>query len=120
MKVAISSTGDSLEADVDPRFGRAKYFLICDTETGEFKAVDNAQNYNSSQGAGIQSAESVSSCSVKCVLTGNCGPNAFRVLSAAGISVIIGVSGSVADALEKVKSGQLKPADSANVEGHWT
>jgi len=120
MKIAITCRGRDLNAEVDPRFGRAKTFILYDTETDAFEAVDNAQNLNAPQGAGIQAAESVAARDVECVLTGHCGPKAFRALSAAGIKIVIGVEGTVKDAIAQFTAGNLEPADGADVEGHWT
>ena len=119
MKVAITAQGADLSSTVDPRFGRAKYFIIADTESGGFEAVDNAQNLNAPQGAGIQAAQNVSAKGAEVLITGHCGPNAFRTLSAAGIKVVVGAEGTVSEALEKFKAGELKESEGADVEGHW-
>ena len=119
MKVAVTSRGPKADSEVDPRFGRAKYFIIADTESGDFEAVDNAQNLNAPQGAGIQAAQNVSAKGAEVLITGHCGPNAFRTLSAAGIKVVVGAEGTVSEALEKFKAGELKESEGADVEGHW-
>ena len=119
MKVAVTSTGPDLSSDLDPRFGRAAYFLVVETDNMEFKVVENAQNLNLPQGAGIQAAQTVASQGAVALLTGNCGPKAFKVLNASGIQVITGAKGSIVDALRQYESGELKPATDANVEGHW-
>jgi len=119
MKIAISAQGTDLASPVDPRFGRAKTFIIYDTETGEFEAVDNEQNLNAAQGAGIQAAQNVAAHDVECVLTGHCGPNAFKTLDGAGIKTIVGVEGTVQGAIDRLKAGKLKPTNGADVEGHW-
>ncbi len=119
MRIAITSQGAELSGEVDPRFGRAKCFLIYDLDTDTFEAVDNEQNLNAPQGAGIQAARNVAANDVECVLTGHCGPNAFKTLGAAGIKVIVGVQGTVQEAIDKFKAGELKPAHNADVEGHW-
>ena len=118
MKVAISSTGPTLEADVDPRFGRCQYFIVADTETMEFEALDNASAM-SSGGAGISAAQMVAGKGVGAVLTGNCGPNAYQVLSPAGIKVIIGVSGKVKDVIEGYRAGRFKETSQPNVPDHF-
>ena len=118
MKVAITAQGKNLESKVDPRFGRASWFILVDTETGKYQAVSNEQNLNAGQGAGIQSAENVSRQGAGAVITGNCGPKAFRTLSAAGIKVYIGAEGTVGEIFEKFKAGKLQEAAGANVEGH--
>ena len=114
MNIAITATEPSLDAKVDPRFGRCPYFLIVDTDTLEFEAVENA-NVMLGGGAGIQSAQLMAGKGVQFVLTGNCGPNAYQTLSAAGIGVIIGCSGTVADVVEQFKAGQLNAADQPSV-----
>ncbi len=119
MLIAISASGPTLESPVDPRFGRAKYFIAFDTDTGAFQAHDNAQQRDAAQGAGIQSAENVSRLGASVVITGHCGPKAFRTLSAAGVRVVTGAEGAVRDAIAAFQSGALKVADAADVEGHW-
>jgi len=106
-----------LDAPVDPRFGRCPYFLIVDTDTLDFEAVENP-NLALGGGAGIQSAQLMAAKDVKFVLTGNCGPNAHETLSAAGIGVIPGCSGAVRDAVEQFKAGQLNTASEPNVASH--
>lgn len=119
MKIAITAQGKNMESKADPRFGRTSWFVLVDTETGEYHAVSNEQNLNAGQGAGIQSAENVSRQGVEAVITGNCGPKAFRTLSAAGIKVYLGSEGTVAEVLERFKAGKLSESTGANVEGHW-
>jgi len=118
MKVAISSTGPTLEADVDPRFGRCQYFIVADTETMEFEALDNASAM-SSGGAGISAAQMIAGKGVGAVLTGNCGPNAYQVLSSAGIKVITGVSGKAKDVIEGYRAGKFQASSQPNVPDHF-
>ena len=119
MRIAVSSTGRTLESQVDPRFGRAAFFVLVDTDTGAVSAHDNAQNLNAAQGAGIQAAETVSRLGAEVVITGHCGPKAFRTLRAAGIQVVVGPDSTVAEAVEQFTSGELVPSDAADVESHW-
>lgn len=119
MKVAISARGNSLSSKVDQRFGRCKYFIVHDTETGATDVHDNQINLNAVQGAGIQSAANVAGLGVEAVLTGHVGPNSFRALSAAGIKIYTGLQGTAAQAVEELASGRITPVDSADVEGHW-
>jgi len=118
MKIAITSTGVTLDAEVDPRFGRCQYFVIVDPETMEMESIENT-NAMASGGAGISTGQVIVSKGVEAVLTGNCGPNAFQVLSAAGIQVITGVSGKIKDAIEKYKSGAFEASGQANVADHF-
>ena len=118
MKIAITSAGSDLNSNVDPRFGRTPYFLIVDTDTMQFEAIENP-NVNAMGGAGIQSAQLVANKGVEVVLTGSCGPNAFQTLQAAGTKVITGVVGTVSEAIERYKSGQLNPITGPNVGSHY-
>lgn len=119
MKVAVTAQGPDVTSAVDPRFGRAKYFVVVDTETGEATAHDNAQILNAVQGAGIQAARNVVDLGVSAVITGNVGPKAFAALGAAGVTVHIGAEGSVQEAVTRFASGQMKNTDRPNVDGHW-
>jgi predicted Fe-Mo cluster-binding NifX family protein len=119
MKLVVTAQGADLHAPVDPRFGRAEYFLLVDTETSDFTSLNNAVNLNAAQGAGIQAARQVVELGAQGVLTGHVGPKAFAVLAAAGVAVYTGAAGTVAQALEQFQRGQLRPAQAADVEGHW-
>ncbi len=120
MKVAVTTKGNTLDAPIDPRFGRAQKFIIVDTENeNDFEVIDNTQNLEASGGAGIQAAQNVASKSIEALITGHCGPNAFKTLSAVNIKVFEGATGTVKEMLEKLKKGELKAAGSADVEGHW-
>lgn len=119
MKVAVSSKGKDLDADVDPRFGRASYILIVDPDTLEFEVIDNAGNKNAFKGAGIQAAAAVCDKGANVLLTGFCGPNAFKALDAAGVKVVNDVSGTVRKALEQYGSGRYEFSSAPNTEGHW-
>jgi len=106
MKVAVSAAGSSLDSEVDPRFGRCQYLLIVDSESLAFEALENPA-LSSPGGAGIQAAEAVVDRGAGAVITGNCGPNAYQVLSAAGIPVFVGASGSVRQAIDAYRRGDL-------------
>ncbi len=118
MKIAVTAQGSSLEAPVDPRFGRADTLIIYDTETQQHQVLDNRAQVNAAQGAGTQTAARVQQEGVDCVLTGHCGPNAFRTLTAAGIEVVLGAEGTVAQAIARYRSGELRPAASPDRAGH--
>ena len=119
MKIVVTATSKDMSSKMDPRFGRAKYFIVVDTDTDETVAHDNSQNLNAAQGAGIQAAETVVRLGAEAVVTGNVGPKAFRALNAAGIKMFLAGEGTVADAIRKYKAGELKEASTANVAGHW-
>jgi len=119
MRIVITAKGEGLEAAVDPRFGRAGRFLLFDTLTRELQTVDNTQSLNAAQGAGVQAAQTVCGLGADCLLTGHCGPKAFRALQAAGVRVYTGASGTVGEAIAALEQGRLQPASSADVDGHW-
>ncbi|GAB7021924.1 NifB/NifX family molybdenum-iron cluster-binding protein [Salidesulfovibrio brasiliensis] len=119
MKIAISSSGNTLESTLDSRFGRAAGFIVYDTDSGNFEYKDNTQNLNAAQGAGIQSAQNVADTGAEAVITGHVGPKAFRALDQAKIRIYLAESGTVADAVERFKSGAMQPVDGPDKEGHW-
>ncbi len=119
MKAAVTSTGPDLDSEVDPRFGRAAYILVVDTATLAFEVLDNSANLNALKGAGIQAAVMICDRGAEVLLTGFCGPNAFKTLAAANIKVANDVNGSVRDAINAFVDGKIAYADGANVEGHW-
>lgn len=118
MKIAVTSTGTSLDDAVESRFGRCPYFLIIDPDSMAFEALANP-NIHQGGGAGIQSAQLMANKGVSVVLTGNCGPNAFQTFGAAGVQVITGVSGPVRQAVERYKAGQLTGISGPSVQSHF-
>jgi predicted Fe-Mo cluster-binding NifX family protein len=119
MKIAVTSVGTNLDSEVDPRFGRAAYIIIVDSDTFAFEAVDNQENVNALKGAGIQAAKAVSEKGAEVLLTGFCGPNAFKAMNAAKIGVANNASGSIREAVQAYLDGKLPLSDEANVEGQW-
>jgi len=119
LKLVITTTGQTLDTPMDRRFGRAGGFLVYDLDTEAYTVIDNDQNLHAAQGAGIQAAQQVVESGAEALITGHCGPKAFRVLSAARLAIYNCDAETVAQAIEQFKSGQLKPALSADVEGHW-
>ena len=118
MKIAVSANSPDLDTDIDPRFGRCQYLILVDPNTMNFEAIDNSGGMGSG-GAGIATAQLIAGKEVEAVLTGNCGPNAYQVLSAAGIKVVTGVSGKIKDAILSYKSGKLQASLQPNVAGHF-
>jgi len=121
MKIAVTAKGTDLDAAVDPRFGRAAYILIVDSETFAYQVMDNQANVNAFKGAGIQAASSLSEQGAEVLLTGYCGPNAFKTLAAAKIMVANDANGyaTVKEAVEAFTQGKLPYSSEANVDGHW-
>lgn len=111
MKVILTTSGNNLEASLDSRFGRCPKFLVYDLASKSFEVVDNNQNLNASHGAGIQAAETVIKTGAKTVITGHCGPKAFKVLKSAGIKIFHADTVIVKDALELYQNEQLKEID---------
>jgi predicted Fe-Mo cluster-binding NifX family protein len=118
MKICVSATANNLEAQLDPRFGRCLYLVIVDSETMQFEAIPNMAA-SATGGAGIQAAQTIADKGVKVVITGNVGPNAFGALSAAGIEIVTGASGTVKEAVEKFKRGELGKTSAPTVGGHF-
>jgi predicted Fe-Mo cluster-binding NifX family protein len=118
MRIAVTSTGETLDSEVDPRFGRAACFVVVDTETMDFKMIENASTA-AAGGAGISSAKTVVDAGVEAILTGNCGPNAERTLRAAGVKLYTGVKGTVSQAVQLFKDGKLTEASGPNVQAHF-
>jgi predicted Fe-Mo cluster-binding NifX family protein len=119
MKIAITAQSKELSSEVDLRFGRAKWIIVADTETGDYAAHDNTVNLNAVQGAGIQTGQNIANLDVEAVITGNVGPNAFRTLSEAKVKVFLADKQTIRQAIEAFKAGKLKEVEQANVEGHW-
>ena len=108
MKICISSTGPTLNASLDPRFGRAIYFLIIDNKGKLVKAIKNT-GVQAMRGAGISAAQIVTNEKINIVITGNVGPNAFMVLNTSGIKIFIGRPGMKAqDVLKEYQNGNLQ------------
>ncbi len=118
MTIAISASGADLDAQVDPRFGRCPYFIIVDPMTREFQTIENTSS-GQSGGAGISAAQMIVNKGVQAVLTGNCGPNAHQVLSAAKTEIITGVSGRISDVVEEFKLGTYIVSRQPNVADHY-
>jgi predicted Fe-Mo cluster-binding NifX family protein len=119
MKIAVTTTGKDLNSPFESRFGRAPGFIIYDTETKEFQAVDNSMNLNAAQGAGIQAAMNIVKSGAKALISGHCGPKAFTVLNQAGVEIFNTNAATVSEAVEQYVSGKLQPMKSADVDGHW-
>jgi predicted Fe-Mo cluster-binding NifX family protein len=119
MKIAFSTAGDKLESPLDSRFGRAPYFLIYNSEDQKFVSIDNTQNLNAAQGAGIQAAQNVAKTGAQVLITGHTGPKAFKVLKQAKIQIFYSSHATIKEALAAYQDGLLKEADDSDVEGHW-
>jgi predicted Fe-Mo cluster-binding NifX family protein len=119
MKLAISAMGRDLDAQVDPNFGRCQCFIIVDSDTLEFEAIENP-NIGIMSNAGVQSGQMMADRGVQVILTGNIGPNAFRTLSAAGVQVVAEVNGTLREAIHKFDTDQLRPLSRATVPEYFS
>ena len=119
MKIAVSASGTEMNSQTDPRLGRAPFFIIADEGMNIIKVIDNQLNRNSPNSAGVQAAQAIIDNKVDSVISGNCGPNAFTALSAAGIDVYSFAEGTVHEALDEFIKGNLKKFEGASVAGHW-
>jgi predicted Fe-Mo cluster-binding NifX family protein len=117
MKIVVTASGPNLDSPVDPRFGRCQYFVFVDSDSLQFEAVEN-ENVMASGGAGIQSAQFVAQKGAEAVITGNLGPNASAALGAAGTKVFLGATGTVREAIQMFKNGQLQEAFGPSVQAH--
>lgn len=119
MKLAITVQGSELDSPVDLRFGRARFFIICDTETGQRITIDNADGINATQGAGTQAAQRLANEGVQTVITGHVGPKAQNALQAARIQVYSVAGGTADQAVQDFLAGRLQPLLQPDVKGHW-
>jgi predicted Fe-Mo cluster-binding NifX family protein len=119
MKLAITTQGSEPNSPVDLRFGRARFFRIVDTETGQQTVVDNAEGVNAVQGAGTQAAQTLARHGVQTVLTGHVGPKAQSALQAANIQVYAVSAGTAEQAVQDFLAGRLQALTQADVRGHW-
>jgi len=117
--IAFTTAGQDLTAELDPRFGRAANFLIYDTDQKSTRIIENHQGRSASQGAGIQAAETLVRDGVDTLVTGHCGPKAFKVLDVAGVKVFNCSAATVDQALNELLAGRLTAAENSDVEGHW-
>jgi len=118
MRVCVSASADTLEAPVDPRFGRCHYFIIVNTENMSFEAIPNMAS-ETIGGAGIQAAQLIVSKGVKAIITGNIGPNALQALLSAEVKVYVGASGTVREAIEKYMRGELREVGASMASGYF-
>lgn len=118
MKICVSSTGAEPQAQVDGRFGRAAFFLVYDKPSQAWTSIDNSTSQAAAQGAGVGAAQRVIDAGVQVVLTGNVGPKAYRALEAAGVAVVTGAEGTVAEAVEAYEAGRLQPQQGPSTSAH--
>lgn len=108
MKLIVTAQGPEKTAEVDPRFGRARYFIVFDDETESYESLDNQEQVDATQGAGVQAAQNVVTSRASAVLTGHCGPKAFQILNVADVAVYSGVTGTVEEAVQAWREGRFE------------
>jgi len=119
VKIAITAAGPDLSSAVDQRFGRGRHLLVVDLPERTVQTIDNQAGRNAAQGAGIQAAQSVIDSGATVLISGHCGPKAFRALKAGGIEVYLTSGGRVDEVLNQFEEGTLDLASAADVDGHW-
>lgn len=110
MLIAITATENSMQADIDPRFGRAAYYMIINTATDEIIAHNNSDGINASNGAGTGAAQTLSEYGVEALYTGRVGPKAAAVLDQAKIPYHENITGTVHQVLEQIKTDTVTTA----------
>ncbi|MCC4767783.1 dinitrogenase iron-molybdenum cofactor biosynthesis protein [Methanosarcina sp. DH1] len=113
MNICVTASGEGLDSEVDPRFGRCSYFVIYNPETRHVESISNAAAFTSG-GTGIKAAEIIANAEVDVLLTGTVGPNAFSIFSELGIDVQVGIKGTVQEAIRQYKAGELQSIRSPN------
>lgn len=106
MKIAITSSGNTFDSFVDSRFGRCPYFIIVDTDTMQFKVINNS-GAGRGGGAGVNAAQLIVDEGVEVLISGNIGPNAEQALKASNIKILTGLSGTIKEVVEKFKRGEI-------------
>jgi len=119
MKVAVSSEGKNPADQVDMRFGRCRGFIIFDSDSGSISYIENHQEKEAVQGAGLQAAKTVINAGADILISGNVGPKAFTALTSAGMKIYLSGKSTVSEALNEFREGRLEPATGASVESHW-
>ncbi|MEW6173797.1 MAG: NifB/NifX family molybdenum-iron cluster-binding protein [Bacillota bacterium] len=109
MKVAISASATGANAELDPHFGRCAYFVLYDSDNGRYESIPNPARTEGS-GAGIRAAQTVIDQGVGVVITGSLGPNASKVLEAAGIECYAGTGNVVKESVSAFENGLLAKA----------
>lgn len=118
MKIAFPATGTDLSCTLDGRFGRAPRFLIVDSDTGTFEALENNGNADASQGAGIQSAQAVIAAGARILVSSHCGPKAFKVFQSAGVKILQADIAPISELMDNFLQGALPEMQGPDKAGH--
>jgi predicted Fe-Mo cluster-binding NifX family protein len=116
MKIAITSTGNSITSQFNPRFGRCEYFVIVETDTEDWEALPNPA-LNAMGGAGPQAVQFIVEQGVQAVISGRFGGNAYNAISAAGVQTFTSGEGTVGEVLNRYLDGKLEQVSKASGPG---
>ncbi len=119
MKVAVTARGSDLEAELDPRFGRARFFILVDTDSDLFTVHDNARNIDMVGRPGVSAAQDIVRLGMDALITEKVGPRTFATLQTGNIDVYVGASGHVTEAIAQLKRGELERIKEPTIEEHW-
>jgi predicted Fe-Mo cluster-binding NifX family protein len=117
MKIAVSASGEGLDAPASPVFGRSPYMALIETDTMDCETLANPA-ISAAGGAGIQAAQFLASHGAQALVTGNVGPNAFQVFAAANIPVYLFSGSTVREAVEAFTKGELTQASGPSARSH--
>jgi predicted Fe-Mo cluster-binding NifX family protein len=110
MKIAITTQTGNLDSSFHPRFGRAVYFVVVDTETEEYEAYANPAR-DASGGAGVQAAQFINERGAQAVISGDFGPKAYNALTAGGVQMFLAPANedlTARELLKRFQQGQLE------------
>ena len=120
MKIAVCCNDNNDGSMISSRLGRSPWLGVYDDQSESWSFIENTQNLNAAQGAGIQTAQNIVNTGAEVLLTNNSGPKAMQVLQMAEIKVYQAPTDkTITDCIELYKADSLNPISSANVEGHW-
>lgn len=112
MRIALCVKENSIETEVDGRFGRCRYFAVVDLVKGQVDFIQNEAADES--GAGVKAARIIMKSQVDAVVTQNIGPKAFDLLKKANIYIYEGVNSTMQDTIDHYNNGHLKELNAAN------
>jgi len=116
MKIIITASSDQMDQPFNPRFGRAEYFILIDSETEKWEAFSNPA-FQAHGGAGPQAVQFIAAYKPDVVISGRFGPNAYSALEASGIKTYIASAGTVREVLRQFKVGRLTQTSEASGPG---
>jgi predicted Fe-Mo cluster-binding NifX family protein len=116
MKIGVSARGESLDSEVDPRFGRAAGFVLFDSETGSSEYLDNSAQQDSTKGTGVKAAQLIAKAGAEVLITGQLGPNAVQVLRKSEIKIYACTRGTVREAIQASQENALEELGADDIQ----